>query len=75
MHLYLRVLQQTGMESYSASEKQYLFDLLSKAPEVEHVKEVQRNNKGGYAVTLEVSQKSLNALIEFISSHGLLAVM
>jgi hypothetical protein len=75
MYLYLRLLQQTGMESYSASEKQYLFDLLTMAPEVECVKEVQRHNKGGYAVTLEVSQKSLDALIEFISSHGLLVVM
>jgi hypothetical protein len=75
MHIYLRLLQKTGIESYSASEKQYLFDLLSNAPEVEHVKEVQRHNKGGYAVTLKVSQKSLDELIEFISSRGLLAVM
>ena len=75
MHLYLRLLKENGTESYSDEERQHIHDLLSNVPSVATVQGIQRHQKGGYAITLDVSRESLDALIEYISAHGFMLVL
>lgn len=75
MHLYLRLLKENGVETYSKEEKRHIYDVLSRALGVEAVKGIQRHQKGGYAITLNISRESLDALIEYISAHGFILVL
>lgn len=72
MHLYLRLLKPALI--YSAEEKVALASVMANAPGVERVKLVERHAKGGYAVNLDVTRESLDALVEYLPANGLQSV-
>ena len=70
MHIYLRLIRETGGESYSDAETREIRECVSAAPGVQKVKQISRHHKGGYAVTVEAAKESVDALIEHVSSRG-----
>jgi hypothetical protein len=70
MHIYLRLIQEKQLETYSPEESDQVRECMRQAPGVERVKDVSRHPKGGYAVQLEGSKEHIEQLIEYISSRG-----
>jgi hypothetical protein len=70
MYLYLRLLQETGVQTYSADEVEQLREFIRQAPGVTSVKEISRDPKGGYSVVLDASKEQFDALIKHISVLG-----
>jgi hypothetical protein len=75
MHLYLRIILDSGPESYSTAEEQQLRDCLTSAPGVETVKEIKRHPRGGYSVTMERTGDTIDPLISYISASRYRAVI
>lgn len=75
MHTYLRVLRAAGPETYSAEEEQQLRDCLAAAPGVDQVTRIERHVRGGYAVTLERRDESVDDFADWIDSAGYRVVM
>lgn len=74
MHLYLRLLSETGVAA-SPEDARRLWDLLASAPAVNRIKGIELHPKGGYRVQLDVERELLDSLIEFLSANGLMSVI
>jgi len=72
MHLYLRLLK--PVLNYTEEEKAAVTRVMGSAPGVERVKLVERHPKGGYAVTVDITRESLDALVEYLPANGLQSV-
>ena len=75
MHIYLRVIQENQLETYSAEESDRVRECMRQAPGVERVKDVSRHPNGGYSVQLEGTKEHIEQLIEYVSSRGFLLVI
>lgn len=75
MRLNLRVVANTAKEDYSDAGRQHIGDLVASAPGVGRVEEVTRHPRGGWAITLDVSRESLDALGIYLREHGFMAAL
>lgn len=75
MHFYLRVMKRHEPDTYSALEQEALRKLLEDAPGVLAVKALERHQRGGYAVTLDVEPGTAERLSEYVSSNDLMLVI
>jgi hypothetical protein len=75
MHGYLHLIHERGQECYSDLEQQQLRDCLTSAPGVQAIKDLKRDPRGGYSVTLEWTGDDADSIHTHITSHGYRAVI
>ena len=72
MHVNLRLVHEENPETYSASEEQKVRACLLSAPGVVAVIQITRHIKGGYSVTVAVSDDEVDSMVSYISAAGYL---
>jgi len=70
MHQFLRLIPEGKIENDSSNEHSKLKAVLAKAPGVERVSEIRKDLKGGYAVSLEITENSFESLVQYVVSKG-----
>lgn len=75
MHINLRIIHDEGSEGYSASEEQRVRKCISSAPGVTAVTDIVRHVRGGYSVTVDASNDSIEEMLAHISVAGYTPVL
>ena len=75
MHQYVRLMRRPGANTSSDDERSQIIELLKSAPGVERIKIVERHPRGGYSVTFDRSNESVDDFILMFEQHDWMAGM